>query len=409
MTTELQSLLNKLDAIQLRQKLTQPKDAFNIFSILRNDSDEVNLHSRFLYELLNPLGSHGMGSKFLQLFAEQCKLPALNYDTVQVLREHANIDILIQDNQNAVVVENKIYASDQFQQLKRYCNYAIDSNRNPILLYLTLDGREPSDWSVGNMQKKINLISYSSEIGHWLINCIKEAATQPGVRETLIQYQNLVDHLTGKNMNKTEEHDVVRLMAEGKNAEYAMIIARNWNHVRWHTEWNFWTDLSTALSSDYNYPISSDGKFSEDKISVMVHANRNRDPHYGLMIKLGHFDGIQIKFKIDRGWETVYYGILKCAVKDNFDVNINEDVTRAIQSITSAQDERWLGYKEAEGNINFRSFDTQSTLELANPDKRRIIIGKLSQEIDTFIKQSTLLLKSISTREFTASNLLISS
>lgn len=96
---QLQPLLDKLDIIRLRQELIKPSDRFNLFRILRQDSDEVNLHSRFIYELLNPGGSHEMGSVFLQYFAEICKLPAISYDNVRVFRERANIDALITDNQ----------------------------------------------------------------------------------------------------------------------------------------------------------------------------------------------------------------------------------------------------------------------------------------------------------------------
>ena len=46
-------------------------DKFNIFSILRKSSDEVNLHSKFIYELLNPNGSHQQGDIFLNLFIEK--------------------------------------------------------------------------------------------------------------------------------------------------------------------------------------------------------------------------------------------------------------------------------------------------------------------------------------------------
>ena len=41
---------------------------FNIFSILRMETDEVNTHSRFIAELLNPKGSHFQEEKFLELF-----------------------------------------------------------------------------------------------------------------------------------------------------------------------------------------------------------------------------------------------------------------------------------------------------------------------------------------------------
>lgn len=40
---------------------------FNIFKILRIETEEVFTHSRFLCELLNPKGSHGKGSLFLNI------------------------------------------------------------------------------------------------------------------------------------------------------------------------------------------------------------------------------------------------------------------------------------------------------------------------------------------------------
>lgn len=44
---------------------------FNVFRLLRMEEDEVRLHSRFIAELLDPKGSHGQGSAFLELFLRQ--------------------------------------------------------------------------------------------------------------------------------------------------------------------------------------------------------------------------------------------------------------------------------------------------------------------------------------------------
>jgi hypothetical protein len=46
----------------------QEGGTFNICSLLRKTNDEVNLHSKFIYELINPNGSHYQGEKFLKLF-----------------------------------------------------------------------------------------------------------------------------------------------------------------------------------------------------------------------------------------------------------------------------------------------------------------------------------------------------
>ena len=43
-------------------------EEFNIFSVMSMEADEVFTHSALLAELLNPKGSHGLGSMPLQLF-----------------------------------------------------------------------------------------------------------------------------------------------------------------------------------------------------------------------------------------------------------------------------------------------------------------------------------------------------
>jgi hypothetical protein len=77
MQQALQILLEKASIIKLRQEALKPESTFNIFQILRSGHEEVGLHSRFLYELLNPKGSHGMGDIFLRHFAEMFSLPPL--------------------------------------------------------------------------------------------------------------------------------------------------------------------------------------------------------------------------------------------------------------------------------------------------------------------------------------------
>ena len=44
---------------------------FNIFTLILKSGDEVNLHNKFIYELLNPKGSHSQGRLFLDLFLKE--------------------------------------------------------------------------------------------------------------------------------------------------------------------------------------------------------------------------------------------------------------------------------------------------------------------------------------------------
>ena len=67
--------------------LQQAQQDFNIFSILRNEPDEVNLHSQFLAELLNPKGSHNQGTILLEAFLKQVDLPNFKPKKVYVNKE----------------------------------------------------------------------------------------------------------------------------------------------------------------------------------------------------------------------------------------------------------------------------------------------------------------------------------
>jgi hypothetical protein len=66
----IKSLLSQVQTISKSYKrLNQANGGnFNIFSVLRMESDEVRTHSRFIAELLNPKGVHGFKDEFLNLF-----------------------------------------------------------------------------------------------------------------------------------------------------------------------------------------------------------------------------------------------------------------------------------------------------------------------------------------------------
>src|SRR5690606_5460774 len=99
---------------------------FNIFSIMNMERDEVRLHSSIITELLDPKGSHQLGSKPLALFIEQIFYNDKNYtfDCESAFcqkefyigkiskdgKEGGRIDIFVKDKDNNVIlIENKIY------------------------------------------------------------------------------------------------------------------------------------------------------------------------------------------------------------------------------------------------------------------------------------------------------------
>ncbi len=380
----MQLLLDKAAIIKLRLEVLKSENTFNIFQVLRSGHEEVSLHSRFLYELLNPKGSHGMGDGFLRHFVEVCSLPDLSYNTVHVLREHASIDILIRDHNHAIIIENKIYAGDRQKQLQRYHEYLKNLNFKPTLFYLTLDGHEASEQSIGNLLEKPTLISYKTQITQWLTVCIKEAAMKPALRETIIQYQNLINQLTGNTMSEAEKQQVLSLIAQVDNAESAAIIVRNWNHIRWHTEWDFWTDLLALAETKFQ--VSDDSRFTEGAISKHVHGGNNKDWWYGLVFSVGKLFGNDVTFKIERGEEeAVYYGFLHCST----DHEVREQMRNVLLPLEAQSNDDWAGWKYTASGIDFYTFDKSITLQLASKNKRQQIIGELWQEIQDFISKST--------------------
>ena len=86
----MQSLLDQAKTIlELRkQKKERPGEQFNVFPVLNIETDEVNTHSRLLYEFLRPDGSHGMGDQFLRIFFKVVLKKDYPQDgSVQVSRE----------------------------------------------------------------------------------------------------------------------------------------------------------------------------------------------------------------------------------------------------------------------------------------------------------------------------------
>ncbi|PNU18922.1 hypothetical protein C2E25_15280 [Geothermobacter hydrogeniphilus] len=210
---------------------------FNVFRVVNRATDEVHGHSAFIAELLNPAGSHGQGSVFLNLFFETLGISHLveSIDHWQVAAEASQdvdgrIDILLSGHGDGsrrfgIAIENKVYAGDQDLQLTRYRDYLkrkygsyqSGTSTTYLLYYLTLDGYQPSAQSVSgipahelayeegsDMDAPVRLLSYAYHIVEWLKVCRGYLASFPYAREVLAQYLDLVNALTGNGESMTD-------------------------------------------------------------------------------------------------------------------------------------------------------------------------------------------------------------
>lgn len=225
-----------------RKEANESATSFNIFKVLRLESDEVGLHSRFIGELLNPNGMHEQGFLFLKLFVHtlNTKTHPLEYNdeelasAIVIIEEHVGnvaedytrggrIDIVVRfQTQSPIVIENKIYAGDQPKQLWRYKQEYPDCN----LIYLTLHGYQPSTDSLYKIPiTDVHCIAYEHQIVKWLNQCAEKSRNKPSLFETLNQYIKLLKDMTDNSLSSTESEtmDLVFKCKENLSAAFQLI------------------------------------------------------------------------------------------------------------------------------------------------------------------------------------------
>ncbi len=227
-------------------------EKFNIFNILNLSQDETKLHTPFIAELLNPKGSHGMKDAFLREFIKISDIDT-ELDTKEATveteysigyknndsTEGGRIDIFVYDNKkNAIIIENKIYAGDQKNQLLRYYNYAFKNKFKFNIIYLTLYGDAASEKSLGNINFDYDCLSYNNDILSWLERCVQISACIPLVREIIRQYIiNIKDLLN--IMDKDNLNELIELTTSKEYVESTLDIIANGESIKTQIRRNF--------------------------------------------------------------------------------------------------------------------------------------------------------------------------
>jgi len=224
-------------------------ELFNVFEVLGLTSNEVRTHSSLIAELLNPKGSHGMGTIPLSLFVEEINNHVCEFefdvDNASVSMEHfigqidenseegGRIDIIVKSRGKAILIENKIYADDQWKQLIRYYHYAVRTygRDNFVLLYLSLDRQSASDYSSKTETTTLEArqeywpITYKDEIRTWLDACVSRVGDKPPICEILKQYLNLILKMTG-NIQKSND-DVIMIMMKNPSVVSKILLLQD--------------------------------------------------------------------------------------------------------------------------------------------------------------------------------------
>lgn len=263
----IQNLINQVGIIVKKNNeiLDATGARFNMFKIVGVNHYE-NTHSAIITEFLNPKGSHGLKHGLLETFINSIfkENPfEFNFVNASIKTEaptkNGRIDILIEDDKQkkAIIVENKVFACDQKEQLKRYNEFAKKKYglSNYKILYLTLSGSEASLQSAEGVDYL--QISYKNEIIDWLENSVSIASRFPLVRETLIQYINHLKQLTNQDMDMKNQQEIVEILSRPENIVSAIKISANIQQTKLKIVTEMVEKIAKQLS--LKYEIYKDG------------------------------------------------------------------------------------------------------------------------------------------------------
>lgn len=289
--TEKFNFLNEISRLlEMHNKHKQLSgEDFNIFSIMSMESDEVFTHSALIAELLNPDGSHGLGSKPLQIFIENNLGPdfKMNLNNARSKKEYhigyinedstegGRIDILVRDNEeNMIMIENKIYAPEQHNSLTRYKNKFPDAE----LFYLTLDGKESSETEISDTSDKVyRNLSYEKNILEWITECAKIAFDKPMIREVLNQYIFLIKKLTNQSTNSNISTHIQEIIKN--NLEASFEIFSNFKDVSKELRGKLISEIAARLKNLHPEIDISVSKFKGDD-AIITKLNNNETEVY---------------------------------------------------------------------------------------------------------------------------------
>ena len=391
---KLKHLLQQIKKIVDEEKIQQEEkrkrgENFNIFGVLGLSRSEVRLHSAFLAELFNPNGNHGLGEKFLKAFVddvlpkdetflfdvENAQKPKVEYYIGEVNEEYTEggrIDILIQDTKrHSIIIENKIDAVDQKNQLLRYFNFITKkeglTDDKFTLLYLTPYGTQPTEDSLGKSNEvKYKCISYKEDIKNWLGRCVEIAALHPTIRETIQQYLlNLQQILNLMSENNTKV--MLDLLLNDSNIEATLRILSLNKDIRSGILKKFIATSLSKLVAEKRMTILDDKDFCELN-------NRNK---INRKINLVFSDYPSLSFTLEQIGTRVVYGIY---TKDNPNSII---MPAFIEGWVEPNDGFPYGHNTFEGNLCYWDSD-EALLDMRKGEEGEIY-KKIDKELSKII------------------------
>lgn len=384
---KLQNLLNKTASIvnKNNELLDATGGRFNVFQIIGVTTAETRLHSAFLAELLNVKGSHGLKDKPLKAFIRKCLDTEFDFQTANAISkvEHSigiktattggRIDIVVWDNENkAIIIENKIHAEDQEYQMLRYYNHS-KTYTDSRLIYLSLDGKIPSNFSTGGEVFDYKTLSYKFDIIEWLTECKQLAVDFPLVREAISHYINLIKQLTNTSSMDEMNKEIVALVIQSpENLQSAFELEKALTDVKIKTQWEFWKQLQKSLEEKgLELKGDDDSKTVKHwKVKGYYEKQRNRGAKYGLWIEIYNKDGITLHWGCEVQ-DNIFFGFTiekngNGGISDKDEMKPYRQIVKSCDDLYMDNSKDWLGWIYPTTMLNFRDFNSKEVFALAD-------------------------------------------
>ena len=311
----LQQLLIGINGILEKDKAEKEScerngDSFNLFKALSQSTSEL-IHSRMIAELLNPKGTHGKGDLFLNRFMSlydfefsfdiESVSVVTEFDIGPISKNHTSggrIDIFITDvNNHALIIENKIYATDQKKQLFRYANYAKSKKYDYRIVYLTLDCHEPTEFSTGkNPDFDYVMFSYEDDILPWIYQSMRECSPESTLYSSLFQYSQCIKELLNL-MNDDNKNAIIEIATDEKNINSVLALFENEHSIKKRVIKNFVNNLRVK-AEEMGFETDVDDHFGEDSESFISFSIPTQSDKWALFIESDK-----------KNAKDVYYGI----------------------------------------------------------------------------------------------------
>ena len=293
--------------------LYEDSSRFNLLSIIEKDRDEAHIHSKIIYNLLSQNWEKKDKETFLTLFLKEIGIKDENiYDkNWEVTREKVfdldtikgRLDFEIKSKDCIYIIEMKIDAGDQPEQLIRYQEFAKEQHKKYKIFYLTLDGHDASKKSIGeeenleeNEKVEYTNISFKEEVLNWLENCLKLVEGKENKSACITQYIASINKILGEKETKIKDN----ILKSVKDIKTAITIYEKLNDKLQITLESFMNllkeKLRTRIKNEiiyykkyvkdyYNYTLD---KIPQDYpgVYIVLYENKSSNSIYRFVLKL---------------------------------------------------------------------------------------------------------------------------